>query len=228
MVFLCAVQSVQIRSISPGQKWPGFSFALHLLRVQGFYFALLQYNHTQAFTARFAPSMQFYRQRYKTTRRALQRLFLRLCPLNRPRYQTETSGYNTACATLERITAAQRLQYIPDANAAPGRCTGQRSRSIIIMYIRAQQCAPVMDPCQTVQHIADHASPAGSAPAACGSLASATPGTPAEGSASPPVQGQPGEISNTSHARRRSPAAGARRGTTGGAAASLFGLSPDS
>lgn len=30
LVFLCAVQSVQIRSIPPGQKWPGFSFALHL------------------------------------------------------------------------------------------------------------------------------------------------------------------------------------------------------
>ena len=30
-----------------------------------------------------------------------------------------------------------------------------------------------MDPCQMVQQIADHASPAGSAPAVCGSLASA-------------------------------------------------------
>nr|DAJ19787.1 MAG TPA: hypothetical protein [Siphoviridae sp. cthBp9] len=29
LVFLCAVQSVQIKSIPPGQKWPGFSFALH-------------------------------------------------------------------------------------------------------------------------------------------------------------------------------------------------------
>nr|DAE13664.1 MAG TPA: hypothetical protein [Siphoviridae sp. ctQqU1] len=34
-----------------------------------------------------------------------------------------------------------------------------------------------------VQHIADHASPAGSAPTVCGSLASAAPGAPAEGSA---------------------------------------------
>lgn len=130
----------------PGHA-PGFYFALHLLRVQGFYFALLQYSPIQAFTVRFVPYMQLYRPRRKTAHKALQPLFLRLCPLNRPRYQTETSGYNTACATLERITAAQRLQYIPDANAAPGRCTGQRSRSIIIMYIR-------------VQHIADHASPA--------------------------------------------------------------------
>lgn len=43
-----------------------------------------------------------------------------------------------------------------------GRCTGQHSRPIIIRYIRTQRCAPVIDPCQTVQHIADHASPAGS------------------------------------------------------------------
>lgn len=43
-----------------------------------------------------------------------------------------------------------------------------------------------------VQHTADHASPAGSAPTVCGSLASAAPGVPAEWSASPPVQGQPG------------------------------------
>lgn len=42
-----------------------------------------------------------------------------------------------------------------------GRCTAQRNRPIIIMYIRAQECAPVVDPCQAVQHIADHASPAG-------------------------------------------------------------------
>lgn len=33
-------------------------------------------------------------------------------------------------------------------------------RPIIIKYIRVQRCAPAVDPCQTVQHIADHASPA--------------------------------------------------------------------
>jgi len=38
-----------------------------------------------------------------------------------------------------------------------------------------------MDSCQTVRHITDHASPAGSAPTVCGSLASAAPGAPAEG-----------------------------------------------
>lgn len=60
-----------------------------------------------------------------------------------------------------------------NTNAPPGRCTGQRSRPIIIRYIRVQECAPVMDPCQTAQYITDHASPAGAAPTVCRSLASA-------------------------------------------------------
>ena len=59
----------------PG-AWPGFSFALHLLRVQGFYFALLQCSPIQAFTADFASFMQLYHPRYKTVHRALQGLFL--------------------------------------------------------------------------------------------------------------------------------------------------------
>jgi hypothetical protein len=81
LLVLCgAVQSVQIRSISPGQKWPGFSFALHLLRVQGFYFALLQYSPIQAFTARFVPSMQLYRTRSKTAHMALQWRFRQFDP----------------------------------------------------------------------------------------------------------------------------------------------------
>ena len=58
---------------------------------------------------------------------------------------------------------------------------------IIIKYIR-------------VQHTANHASPAGSAPTVCGSLASAAPGAPAEGSLPPPVPGQPGGGLDTSHA----------------------------
>ena len=55
-------------------------------------------------------------------------LFLRLCQLNRPRYQTDKSGYNTICATLEGIHASGHAQQIPDTTAMPGRCTGQRSR----------------------------------------------------------------------------------------------------
>jgi hypothetical protein len=120
--------------------WPGFSFALHPLRVQGFYFALLQYNHIQAFTACFVPSMQLYRTRRKAAHRALQWLFLRFAPLCCRKYQTDTSGYNTACPTLEHITAPQRLQRIPDTKRHAGRCTGQHSRPIIIRYIRVRPC----------------------------------------------------------------------------------------
>lgn len=43
--------------------------------VQGFYFALLQYSHIQAFTARFVPSMQLYHQHSKAAHRALHGLF---------------------------------------------------------------------------------------------------------------------------------------------------------
>ena len=121
--------------------WPGFSFALHLLRVQGFYFALLQYSHIQAFTACFVSSMQLYRTLHKTAHGALQALFLRLHPLNRHRYQTDTSGYNTTCATLERITAPGRPAPIPQM--PPPRRTLYRSAQppIIIRYIRVQGCA---------------------------------------------------------------------------------------
>lgn len=96
----------------------------------------------QAFTTRFAVSIQLYRPRRKTAHRTLQRLFLRFRPLNRPRYQTDTSGYNTTCATLEGITAPGRAPTIPDTTAMPGRCTGQHRPPIIIRYIRVQQCVP--------------------------------------------------------------------------------------
>ena len=49
------------------------------------------------------------------------------------------------------------------------------------------------------------------------------PGTPAEGSASPPVQGQPGTL----HPAGQSSSAGGAEPLTA-AAVSLFGLSPDS
>ena len=152
--------------------------------------------------------MQLYNPHSKTAHRALQWLFLRLHPLNCPRYQTGTSGYNTACATFERITAPPaHTRYRRHA----GRCAAQRNRSIIIMYIRAQ-------------HIADHASPAGSSHTVCRSLASAAPGAPAEGSAPPPVQGQPGGLrSGTGSACRPPPGRavqqqgrGGRRGTIDG------------
>ena len=45
--------------------------------------------------------------------------FLRFAPFYRRRYKTDKIGYNAACATLERITAPQHLQYIPDTSATP-------------------------------------------------------------------------------------------------------------
>ena len=87
--------------------------------MQGFYFALLQYSHIQAFTARFVPLMQLCRPLRKTARRALQGLFLRFAPLNRPRYQIETRGYNTTYTTLEHTTEPQHLQRVPDTNTVP-------------------------------------------------------------------------------------------------------------
>lgn len=56
--------------------WRGFSFALHPLRVQGFYFALLQYSYIQSFTAVFISFMQLYHPHGKTAHRALHVLFL--------------------------------------------------------------------------------------------------------------------------------------------------------
>lgn len=118
--------------------WRGFSFALHPDPVQGFCFAQMQYTPIQTFTARFVPSIQLHRPRRKTAHRALQRLFLRLHQFNRPRYQTNASGYNTTCDTLEGIHAPGHAQPIPDTTATPGRCTGQRSPPIIIRYMRGQ------------------------------------------------------------------------------------------
>ena len=119
----------------------GLFFCLASDMVQGFCFAVLQYNHIQEFTARFVSYTQLYRPLRKTVHMTLQGRFRLFAPFYRRKYQTDTSGYNAACAT-------------------PGRCTGQHGRPIIIRYIRVQRCAPVIDPCQTAQHTADNASPA--------------------------------------------------------------------
>lgn len=113
----------------------------------------------------------------------------------------------TRWSAYQRPDALHRYQIPP-----PHRALYRPAQPpIIIRYIRVQGCAPVMDPCQTVQQIADHASRVGSA--------------------SPPVQGQPGGLrSGTLHSAGQS----SSKGTAGGAelltaaAVSLFGLSPDS
>ena len=119
-------------------------------------------------------------------------------------YSLQGAGRHTDKRNVSADTRYQRRA---------GRCAAHHSRPIIIRYTRVQGCAPVIDPCQTVQHIADHASPAGSRcfqrPAAC----SLAPGQP-----------------DTLHPAGQS----SSRGAAGGAepltafAATLFGLSPDS
>ena len=116
--------------------------------------------------------------------------------------------------------------YLPHSTAADARPT---QTAIIPHTPRRTLCSSTQtayynNVYKRVQHTADHASPAGSAPTVCRSLASAAPGAPAEGSASPPVQSQPGGLQSctgsavrarrvclTHSTRRYSPAAGVRR-----------------
>jgi hypothetical protein len=51
----------KINNSYPAPNRRGFSFALHLLKVQGFSSARQRISHAQAFTVAFLPSMQFIR-----------------------------------------------------------------------------------------------------------------------------------------------------------------------
>ena len=161
----------------------GLFFCLAPAEGAGLLFCPAAYINAQAFTEAFILSMQLYRPRRKTAHRALQCSFLRLCTLSRPQYQTDTIGYNTACATLERITAPQRLQRIPDTTVTPGRCTGQYSRPIIIRHIRWCSIS------QTVQARRGQLLPSVDRWQVLTRCQQYRPGAPAEVSASPPVQG---------------------------------------
>lgn len=94
---------------------------------------------------------------------------------------------------------------------------------IIIRYIRVQGCVPVMDPCQTVQHITDHASPARSAPTVCGSLASSAPGALAEGCSVSTCTGSARRLAiwHRSAVRAHPPPGGAVQQRAGGTAGGL-------
>ena len=199
----------------------------------------------------FAVSMQFIPPTSKNSAQGFTATFHAVAPAqpptipdrhNKPLYRLRDAGGHTSAAALQRI---------PDTTATPDAVQVSVAAYYNKVYKRVQGCAPVVDPCQTVQHIADHASSGGSTPTVCGSLASVTPGAPAEGSAPPPVQGQPGGVSmlptpgglqsGTGSAvragglapstRRGSPATGSAAGGAeplAATAASLFGLSPDS
>jgi hypothetical protein len=118
----------------------GLFFCLASDTVQGFYFALLQYNPIQTFTVAFVPSMQLYRLNSKTVYRTLQGFFRRFALFQRTQYSSHTSRLYTACTTLEGIPSSAAPPPMPRYHRHAGRCTGQHSRPIIIRYIRAQRC----------------------------------------------------------------------------------------
>lgn len=132
--------------------------------------------------------MQLYHPRHKTAHGALQWLFLRLRPLNRPRYQTDKSSYNTTCVTLEGIHAPGRPPAHTRYHRHAGRCTGQRSRPIIIRYVRGCSIS------QTTQSRRGQLLPSADRWQVLARCQQYRPGAPADGSAPPPVQGQPGGL----------------------------------
>lgn len=103
----------------------GLFFCLASDTVQGFYFALLQYNPIQTFTVAFVPSMQLYRLNSKTVYRTLQGFFRRFALFQRTQYSSHTSRLYTACTTLEGIPSSAAPAPIPDTAATPDTVQGR-------------------------------------------------------------------------------------------------------
>lgn len=82
---------------------------------------------------------------------------------------THSKAHNTAATQAEYIPPARRWSVSQHRSTSsvyqiptPRRTLHSLAQPpIIIRYIRVQGCATVVDPCRTVPHIADHASPAG-------------------------------------------------------------------
>ena len=141
----------------PRPCWRGFPFALHLTRCRAFIFARRRVSRLQAFTAAFISSMKLYIQNIKTVHRALQRLSVDL---------TYYSAHNTAAAqaaytpTATRWRAYRQAQHPHRYQIQPTRRTLYRPAQppYYNKVYRGATVRPVMDPCQTVQHITDRAS----------------------------------------------------------------------
>lgn len=156
-------------SAPPRPRWRGFSFALHLLRVQGFYFcpATIQ-PHTSVYSG-FYTIHAVIPTTPQNSAQGFAMAFPEICPILPP---TIPDRQKRICRRLRHAGASDSARTHSSAYQIPPQrwtlCSSAQP-PIIIRYIRMKRCAPVMDPCQTVQHIADHASPAGSAPTVCGS-----------------------------------------------------------
>lgn len=187
--------------------------------MQGFCFALLQYSHIQAFTARFATSIQLYHPRHKTAHRALQGRFRPFSLFCRS-YVAGASAYTAPSAP--RWSVSQRLHGIHRYQIPAQRRTPYRSAQPQTIPARRGQLLPCVDrwkmlrPAHLLSGQRIHlymVSPAGSRcfprPAAC-SLA----------------PGQPGTLHPAGQSSSRDAAGGTE--PLAALAASLFGLSPDS
>lgn len=106
----------------------GFSFVLHLLRVQGFLFCPATIQPNTSVYSVFCTVHAVYSPRRKTALRALQVHFQLFVPFYRRRHKTDISSYNTTCTTLEHITAPGRPPAHTRYHRRAGRCTGQHSR----------------------------------------------------------------------------------------------------
>lgn len=129
-----------IQYLPPRPRWRGFSFALHLLRVQGFYFALLQYSPIQAFTVCFMLSMQFIPPTPQNSARGFTVAFPAICRVFTPVIWRCIRLCCTACKALEGIQTSAAPPAHTRYHRHAGRCTGQCSRPIIIRYIRVHPC----------------------------------------------------------------------------------------
>lgn len=177
------------------------------------------------------------------THKRLPRLFFRPCNYTYKAPKPFTELYRGVSVDLRhsraRNTAATQAAYTPTAprwraypqaqhlhryQITPTHRTLYRAEQPpIIIWYRGAPVRPVMDPCPEVQHSADHASGSGSVHPACIRLAScagSAPGIWRSGCLLTGIDGQ-GQRADLA-------AGGRRRNHWRLAAASLFGLSPDS
>lgn len=192
--------------ILPRPNPAGLFFCLASDTVQGLYFCPATYKPQASVYSGFSAINAIIPPQHQKRLQSFTVAFPLIRPIPAHTIQQLHKRLYTACDTPEGIPSSAAPPHIPRYHRRAVRCTGQHSRPIIIRYIRVQRCAPVIDPCQTVQHIADHASPAGSA--------------------STPVPGQSDALHPAGQSSGRSTAGGAE--PLAALAASFFGLSPDS
>ena len=117
----------------------GLFFCLASTRCRAFLFARQRISHAQAFTAGFLSLTQLPPQR-KNRSQGFTAVFPLICPIpvrtiqqthKPPAHQLRRAGGHTVKCSPFTDTRYHRH---------PGRCTGQRSRPIIIRYTRARPC----------------------------------------------------------------------------------------